>query len=293
MLKLKNKTNGDLMDVATPRSARTKAAAVKPAAKRDAKRVAVVAVRGSDDTLKSLGKIVRILECFSTTDRTLSVAEVCERTEYPRSTTHRLLASLKEVGLLDQDRHRDRYRLGIKLFELGNIVLANMDLHREARPYVEQLGKVTGQLVHLAVFDGRQAIVIHRSDPSDSATPLTFVESAPVHCTGVGKAILAFQPAAMVDKLIAAGLRGYTDATITSGPALRAELARISKRGYSVDEGEHQPGLRCIGAPIRDQHGRVFAAVSISGSAWKIPADQTEALSKIVTHTAKSISDKL
>jgi DNA-binding IclR family transcriptional regulator len=292
MLKLKSKPNGDSMDSATPRSMRGKPAVVRPATKRSQKKADLPSARG-DDTLKSLGKIVRILECFSTTDRTLSVAEVCERTEYPRSTTHRLLASLKDVGLLDQDRHRDRYRLGIKLFELGNIVLANMDLHREARPYVEQLGKVTGQLVHLAVFDGRQAIVIHRSDPSDSATPLTFVESAPVHCTGVGKAILAFQPGAVVDKLIDGGLRGYTDATITSGPALRAELARISKRGYSVDEGEHQPGLRCIGAPIRDQHGRVFAAVSISGSAWKIPADQTEALSKIVTHTAKSISDKL
>ncbi len=187
MLKLKSKTNGDLMDVATPRPARNKAAIVKPAAKRDVKKAASVESRGSDDTLKSLGKIVRILECFSTTDRTLSVAEVCERTEYPRSTTHRLLASLKEVGLLDQDRHRDRYRLGMKLFELGNIVLANMDLHREARPYVEQLGKLTGQLVHLAVFDGRQAIVIHRSDPSDSATPLTFVEIGPGALHGCGQ----------------------------------------------------------------------------------------------------------
>src|SRR5262245_48222853 len=156
------------MDGATQRLVRNKAAGAKPAGKRTLTKTETVEPRGSDDTLKSLGKIVRILECFSTTDKTLSVAEVCERTGYPRSTTHRLLASLKEVGLLDQDRHRDRYRLGIKLFELGNIVLANMDLHREARPYVEQLGKLTGQLVHLAAFDGRQAIVIHRSDPSDS-----------------------------------------------------------------------------------------------------------------------------
>lgn len=278
------------MEAATSRSARNKTAAGRPSTKR--KPVKTETPR-SDDTLKSLGKIVRILECFSARDKTLSVGDVCARTDYPRSTTHRLLASLKEVGLLDQDRQRDRYRLGIKLFELGNIVLANMDLHREARPFVEQLGKLTGQLVHLAVFDGRQAIVIHRSDPSDSATPLTFVESAPVHCTGVGKAILAFQPPELIGRLIDEGLQRFTDATITSGPALRAELARVRTRGYSVDEGEHQPGLRCIGAPIRDQNGRVFAAVSISGSAWKIPADQTEALSKIVTHSAKAISERL
>jgi DNA-binding IclR family transcriptional regulator len=211
----------------------------------------------------------------------------------PRSTAHRLLASLKDVGLLDQDRQRDRYRLGLKLFELGNIVLANMDLHREARTDVEQLGRLTGHVVHLAVFDGRHAIVIHRSDPTDTASPLTFVESAPVHCTSVGKAILAHQPAPVIERLITGGLRAYTDATITSAPALRSELKKIRNRGYAIDEGEHQPGVRCIGAPIRDHDGRVFAAVSITGSAWKIQADQTEALAKVVKHIAATISAKL
>ncbi len=249
--------------------------------------------RGSDDTLKSLSKIVRILECFSTVDRAMSLAELCDRTGLPRSTTHRLLASMREVGFLDQDRTRDRYRLGLKLFEFGNIVLSNMDLHREARPYVEQLGRLTGQLVHLAVFDGRQAVVIHRSDPSDSTTPPTFIENAPVHCTSVGKAVLAFQPPVIIDRLIAAGLRPYTDATITKGPDLIAELSRIRERGYAIDEGEHQPGLRCIGAPIRDQSARVFAAVSISGPAWKIPIGEVESLSKIVIHSANAISAQL
>jgi len=247
----------------------------------------------SDDTLKSLAKVVRILECFSTADRALSVAELCDRTGFPRSTTHRLLASMKDVGFLDQDRTRDRYRLGLKLFEFGNVVLSNMDLHREARPYVEQLGRMTGQLVHLAVFDGRQAVVIHRSDPSDNATPLTYIENAPVHCTSVGKAILAFQPASVIDRLIGDGLRRYTDTTITNGPDLIAELTAVRERGYAVDDTEHQPGLRCIGAPIRDPSGRVFAAVSMSGPAWKIPASEGPAISKMVIHCAHSISARL
>jgi DNA-binding IclR family transcriptional regulator len=188
---------------------------------------------------------------------------------------------------------RDRYRLGLKLFELGNVVLSNMELHREARPYAEQLGRLTGQLVHLAVFDGRQAVVIHRSDPSDHATPLTHIENAPVHCTSVGKAILAFQPPPVIDRLITAGLRRYTDTTITTGPGLLAELARVRERGFAVDEAEHQPGLRCVGAPIRDQSGRVFAAVSVSGPAWKIPIGEIESISKMVMHCAASISARL
>jgi DNA-binding IclR family transcriptional regulator len=262
-------------------------------ASRKAGQVRTSSERGGDDALKSLTKIARVLECFSTAERALSVAELCQRTGFPRSTTHRLLSSMKEVGFLDQDRSRDRYRLGLKLFEYGNVVLSNMDLHREARPYVEQLGRLTGHLVHLAVFDGRQAVVIHRSDPSDKATPLTHIENAPVHCTSVGKAILAYQPAEVVDRLISSGLRRYTDTTITSGPELEGELVRIRDRGYSIDEAEHQPGLRCIGAPIRESSGRVFAAVSISGPAWKIPAAETETISKIVVHCAESISAKL
>jgi DNA-binding IclR family transcriptional regulator len=251
------------------------------------------AARGADDTLKSLTKIARILECFSTANRALSLAELCDRTGYPRSTTHRLLASMREVGFLDQDRTRDRYRLGLKLFEFGNVVLSNMDLHREARPYVEQLGRLTGQLVHLAVFDGRQAVVIHRSDPNDSTTSLTHIENAPVHCTSVGKAILAFQPPAVIDRLIAAGLRRFTDTTIVDGGALKEELGRIRERGYSVDEAEHQPGLRCVGAPIQDPLGRVFAAVSVSGPAWKLPASEVDSIAKMVIHCAQSIAERL
>jgi DNA-binding IclR family transcriptional regulator len=146
----------------------------------------------SDEGLKSLVKVVRVLDVFSRTARALSLAEICQRTGYPRSTTHRLLSSMREAGLLDQDRNRDRYRLGLKLYELGNIVLANMDLHREARPYVEALGRLTGQVVHLAVFDGRHAVVIGKSESQIDATSGAFLESAPAHCTSVGKAILAY-----------------------------------------------------------------------------------------------------
>lgn len=257
-------------------------------------RVAKQEAPGADDGLKSLVKIVRILDCFSTTRRSLSLTELCAATGYPRSTTHRLISSMREVGLLHQERQRDSYRLGLKLFELGNIVLANMDLHREARRHVEALSRISGQLVHLALFDGRQAVVIHRVDSTpEGGSPPTLVEAAPVHCTSVGKAILAFQPAEVVEAIIKAGLKSFTDKTITSAKKLQAELAQIRKRGYAVDDGEHQPGLRCIGAPIRDNTRRVIAGLSISGPAWKIPVAEIESLSKVVIHHADQISAHL
>lgn len=109
----------------------------------------------------------------------------------------------------------------------------------------------------------------------------------------MGKAVLAFQPPEVVDGVIDAGLKRFTDKTITNGKKLRAELAQIKKRGYAVDDGEHQPGLRCIGAPIHDSAGRVIAGISISGPAWKIPVTEIESLSKIVIHHAAQISANL
>lgn len=247
----------------------------------------------SDEGLKSLAKVARVLGVFSRTARALSLAEICQRTGYPRSTTHRLLSSMREAGFLDQDRNRDRYRLGLKLYELGNTVLANMDLHREARPYVEALGRLTGQVVHLAVFDGRHAVVIGKSESQMDATTGAFLESAPAHCTSVGKAILAFQPDAVLDTFLAAGLARFTDTTITDPALLRQELAVTRNRGYSIDQAEHQPGLNCVGAPIRDLSGRVFAAVSVSGPDWKTPLSEVGRVAKIVIHHAEAISRAL
>jgi len=243
------------------------------------------------DSLKSLAKVVRLLDCFSTTDRALSVNDLARRTGLPKSTTHRLLASMRAVGLLEQAVERDQYRLGLKLFELGNTVLANMDLHREARPFVDVLTRISGQSVHLAVFDGRHAVVVQRADPAPEKTaPLTFIETAPAHCTSVGKAILAWQDDATIDRLVAGGLPRFTDATITEAAALRRDLEATRTRGYAIDEGEHQPGLRCVGAPVRDRAGRVFAALSASGPAWRLPAAGIADLAKIVRHNAEAIS---
>ncbi len=254
----------------------------------------IAVARESEDSLKSLHKVARILECFSSSHRALSLGEICRRTELPKSTAHRLLASMREVGLLDQDRDRERYRLGLWLFELGNLVLANMELHREARPIAEQLGRIGGQVVHLAVFDGVQAVVINRSDPhADGKTVPSLLENAPAHSTSVGKAILAFQPEAVVDRVIELGLRRFTDTTITDPDALKAELAAIRQRGYSIDDAEHEPGLRCVGAPIRDQSARVFASISLSGPAWRMPMAEVEGLAKIVIHHAGMIAARL
>jgi DNA-binding IclR family transcriptional regulator len=196
--------------------------------------------------------------------------------------------------MLKQAREPDEYRLSLKLFERANIAPANLELHCETRPDIEHLTRVSCNSVHLAVFDGRQAVVIHRADPHPEGSPVAFIETAPVHRTSVGQAILAFQPPEVLARLATLGaLVRYTDATITDTAALTLHLAETQARGWALDEGEHQPTLRWVGAPIRDALGRVFAAISVSAPSRELPASCVPGTVKLVSHAAGRTSAPL
>ncbi|UPG73702.1 IclR family transcriptional regulator [Roseomonas gilardii subsp. gilardii] len=245
--------------------------------------------------LKSMSKMLDVLECFSLIDRELSVLEIARRTGLPRTTVHRIVDSLRALGFLEQEASRERYRLGFKLFELGNTALANLPLFREARPYVDALARLSGEDVHLCVFDGMQMVFIERLERGDGRpnNTVTRMEATPCHSTGVGKAALAFQPDAVIDRIIRLGLPPFTNRTIVDGTALRQELQAIRMRGYSIDDGEHEPDLRCVGAPIRNMAGRVLAAISASGPARRVTQARVPELAATVIAHAEAISARL
>ena len=243
----------------------------------------------------SAQKMLRVLECFSIFDRKLSVSEIAERTNMPRSTAHRWCLSLRQVGFLDQDRARDEYRLGMGLFQLGNIVLSSLDLHKEARPVVESLTEASREAVHLCVFDGiRMVFVSHtaggRAGRNNSTTVL---EASPCYCTSVGKAALAFQTDAVIQRTIDMGLQGFTRNTITDADALWEELRITRERGYSIDNGEMEPHVRCVGAPIRNASGNVVAAISVSSTFKRLPDDRLKRIAPVVIKHADALSIQL
>jgi DNA-binding IclR family transcriptional regulator len=251
--------------------------------------------RDNKSRINTFDKMISVLGCFSTVNRHLSLAQVAKMADLPRPTTHRILTALKEIGFIEQDTRRGTYGLGIGLFELGSIALANMDIHREAKPFVDRLGRLTGETVHLGVFNGEHIVVIERDEPTGTrmANLLTAIETAPSYCTGVGKAVLAFQPADIVDRVVDAGLRPYTSNTIVDRKRLEQELVAIRQKGFAVDNAEHQIGVRCVAAPIRDLSGRVFAAISVTGRQDSITSERVPALAETVVQTADSISLQL
>jgi len=250
--------------------------------------------RTGGEGLKSFRKAVAILEAFSIREPRLPLTEIAQRAGLPLSTAHRILRTLHAVGFIARDRDRDQYRLGLRLLELGSIVLSNMELHREALPFIEALARESGETIHLGIFDGIQVISIEKIDsPHGLASNVTIGKGAPAYCTGVGKALLAFQPDDVVAAVCRQGLTRKTPNTITSPRRLRQELTRIRSLGYAVDNMEHEIGVRCVAAPIRNHTGTVIASLSISGPASRLRDADVPRLAQRVKETARKLSQQL
>lgn len=243
--------------------------------------------------MKSLTKVTEILDCFSRRQPTLSLAEIAERTGQPKGTTHRLLSALKDAGFVRQDGNRRHYRLGLRLFRLGALMAADLDLLRVGGPHAARLADTSGETAHLCLFDGTDVVSIDRREMHRTLNEVTVIEREPPHCTSTGKAILAFLPDDAVERVIAEGLRRFAPNTITDPVRLREDLAAIRVRGYSIDDEERQPGIRCVGAPIRDRRGAVVGSVSATGPAGRFPDSRIPVLAELVVATAGAIGQDL
>lgn len=244
--------------------------------------------------IQSIAKMMGVLECFSTVNRHLSLTQLAAMSGLPRPTVHRMLSAMKEIGFIEQDVRNGSYGLGIRLFELGNIALANMDILREAKPFIDKLCKLSGESSHLGVFNGFEVVVVEREEPSDrQSSGIRPSEASPAHCTGVGKALLAFQRPEVIEQVIAGGLKAYTKTTIATASELRRELAGIRKRGYAIDNAEHQEWVRCVAAPIRNSSGHVFASVSVTGPADRMTDGKMASLAPLLVQTADAISRQI
>ena len=240
--------------------------------------------------MKSLDKIFDVLGCFTNDRDKLSLQELSDLAGLPKSTAHRIVKSLCAARYLEQISRNGRYRLGIKLFELGSIYIEKLDLHKASFLIVRKLQEVSGENVHLCIFNGTRPVLIYRKTMvSDPINTVTTLEAAPAHCTGVGKAILAHIDPQEAARIIGLGLRAFTPQTITDPDRLLTELQAIRARGHAIDDREHQPNVRCVAAPIRGVDGRVFAAVSVSSTSSRIPHERVAALAELVQEAAGNI----
>ena len=219
-----------------------------------------------DGVAKLFVKMMVILNCFTRGGGQLSIGDLVERTGIPRTTVHRIVASLRDVALLDQDGRRQTYRLGLQMFYFGSAVMANLDLETHAHPHVLALHQLTGEVVHLHIFDGSQVVCIEREEMNDSRlTTVTTIEAAPTYCTGVGKAVLSrLAPRRRDEVLRDVDWTRHPATTLTARADLDRELDLIAARGWAVDDGEFEDFTNCVAAPVGNATGTIVGAISIT-----------------------------
>jgi len=247
------------------------------------------------DIVKSVQRAVRILESFNPDVRELGITELSKKLKIPKSTVYNILNTLALEGIVEKNRENQRYRLGLTLFELGNIARANFELRSVATSYLKELNRQLDETVHLTILDKGEVLYIECFESTKRLRTYSVIGiRAPLHCTAVGKAILAFLPEDEVDKIILTkGLEKFTENTITDPQELKEQLREIRFRGYSTDNMEHEEGVRCVGAPIHNQEGKVFASISVSGPSQRLTLERIPAISELVMATANEISRRI
>lgn len=244
--------------------------------------------------VKPVRNAIRILEVLGQ-EQEMGVTRISRILQLPKSSVHDILSTLENDGLIEKDCERNYYSLGLKLFELGNMARANLELRRVATPFLRSLNEQLDETVHLTILDGWQVLYIECFESTKQLRTYSVIGvRAPLHCTAVGKAILAFFTEKQVGQMIKTmGLAKFTENTITDRRHLDAEMAEIRRRGYSVDDAEHEEGVRCIGAPIRNHEARVMASVSVSGPSQRMSPDRDEQIGKLLIDRTDEISRRL
>lgn len=253
------------------------------------------ATAGPHYQVRALERALDILNVFSINEPELTLTDIAARAEVAKSTTFRLLTILEERGYVERSTESDRYRIGIRAFEVGSIYIQTTRVEVEAQPFLHILARECNQTANLGVLD-RGAIVHLSVVPPDRPIRYfaTIGQRDDAHCTGLGKALLAD----MSDRDLKAfveqhGLPRRTANTSVTFDQLQSALARVRARGVAIDEEETEIGLTCVAAPIRDATGQIVAAASISGPAAEFRELTLPRYIDAVRRTAETISDRL
>ncbi len=241
--------------------------------------------------VQALDRAFAVLDLLGESDVPLGLAQVASSLQLHKSTAHRFLMVLERHRMVERTGN-GKFRLGLRLFDFGNRAIEQYDLRERAQPHLRRLVSETEETAHLALLEAARVIYIDKIEPARSVRMITRIgASNPVHCTSVGKAILAFLPEDRAEEVIRrTRFERFTPRTIASADALRAEMEKTRKRGYAVDDEEFEEGLRCIAVPVLDAQRQPVAAVSVSGPSFRVTAQKLPSIANHLVQCVRGIS---
>lgn len=242
--------------------------------------------------VQSVAHALMVMDMLARENREMSLTEIANTMGWPKSTVHGLIATMRDYSYIDQSPISGRYRLGVRLFELGNTVARSWDIRTLALPAMQDLNNRLGEMVQLATEDKGEVLYIEKLDSTHLMKIVSGVGARlPMHCTGLGKVLLAYKSPSEIKWILSKhGMAPMTARTITDREALERELIIIRRRGYAVDDRESMDSLRCVAAPIFDSEGDVKYAISVSGFANNFQRERMEMVRDMLLVVADSIS---
>ncbi len=243
----------------------------------------------------SIDRALTILETLSQSKKGLTNSDISRKLDLPKSTISYILRTLEQRSYLYKADSSGKYRLTAKLFSVGIQVLRGMELHDIALPVLEELVDKTDLTGHLAILDGYDAVYIEKIDKPGFIKMDTWVgRRLDVHCTAVGKALIAQLPQESIEKIIKIkGLSKYTPKTISSSNQLFHELEKVRAAGYALDDSENNADVRCIATPIFNMQGRVEAALGLTGTESQMKLEKLKGYVRLIKQAARHISQRL
>jgi len=250
--------------------------------------------RANKARLSSVANSIRLLGSFSGDENELGITTLAARLRLAKSTVHRLASTLTAARFLEQNAETGKYRLGLALFELGALVRRRMGVANEARPKLRELLEKTGETVQLGIVDHLSVLYVYEMESRRAIRMAAAVGGrAPLHCTAVGKVLLASQPQDYVRQVLDAGLIAYTPKTVTRRDAILAMLAEVKARDYATDDEESEVGVRAIASPVRNHTGSVIAAVGVAAPVQRMSKKEMQVWVPSVIETAAAVSVRL
>jgi DNA-binding IclR family transcriptional regulator len=241
--------------------------------------------------VQALDRAFAVLDLLGESESPLGLAQVASSLQLHKSTAHRFLMVLERHRMVERTVN-GKFRLGLRLYDFGNRAIEQYDLRDRAQPHLRKLVHETEETAHLCILEAARMIYIDKIEPARSVRMITRVgASNPVHCTSVGKAILAFLAEDRAAEILRrVRFERFTSRTILTMEALRTELEKTRRRGYAVDDEEFEEGLRCIAVPVLDAHRQPVAAVSVSGPSFRVTAQKLPSIANHLLQCVRGIS---
>ena len=249
--------------------------------------------KAATSNVQSVDRAVSILEMLAH-DGESGVTKIADELGVHKSTAFRLIATLEQRGLVEQDLERGKYRLGVGILRLAGATTARLDVVQETRPLARALAAETGETVNIAVRSEGAALYLDQIAGTSSLQSHNWVgQRIPLHATANGKVLLSGLTSDQIMTEVGQRLRAYTPTTITSIKKLLVDIEAVREAGYAVVVDELEMGLTAIAAPLHNVHGDVIASLSVSGPTFRFDDDRVKTVVDQVTEVAAEVSERL